>query len=351
MSTQALKAATIGADVRKAGKQIASQAGGATVAAFFEANKASIQAVLPAHIKPERMLKIALGAIRQVPQLLECTVESLFGATVLCSQLGLEPNTPMGQAYLIPFRNRKKGITEVQFIAGYKGLIDLARRSGQIESISARVVHENDDFDIQYGTVDEIMHRPALSDRGRIIGFYAVAKLKDGGKQFEFMSKAEIDIVMAGTQSKGAYGPWKDNYQEMGRKTVIRRLTKYLPMSIELATAAAVDARGEIDHGQALDNVLSGEYSVDDPEAPQASLGHEGEVIDTATGEVLTESHGVGDQNAPSFTFGDVAASLKNSVTRDQLDEAATLISTIPNPVHREQLNTLYEERAAALQV
>lgn len=272
------------AELRSKAKLPANKAGGNTVAAFFDANKASIKAVLPAHINPDRMMKIALGAIRQTPALLECSVQSLFGATVLCAQLGLEPNTPMGHCYLIPFKNRKKGITEVQFVAGYKGLIDLARRSGQIESISARVVHENDDFDIQYGTVDEIVHRPTMSaQQGPIVGFYAVAKLKDGGKQFEFMSKAQIDEVMRGTQSKGGYGPWKDNYPEMGRKTVIRRLTKYLPMSIELATATAVDARADIDGGQALDQVLEGDYSVEDPDG---LAGH----VDEETGEVMEPS-------------------------------------------------------------
>lgn len=252
------------AELRSAGKQVARQAGGGTVAAFFEANKDAIKAVLPQHMTPDRMLKIALRALRTTPKLMDCTIESLFGSVVSCAQLGLEPNTPQGHVYLIPFENRKKQQTEVQVIIGYKGLIDLARRSGEIVSISSRVVYSNDKFSLLLGTDDQIEHVPEiLKERGAVVGFYAVAKLKDGGVQFEFMSKREVDDVMKSTQSRGNYGPWKDHYEEMGRKTVIRRLCKYLPMSIELATATALDGRAERGEAQGLSQVLEGaDYNV-----------------------------------------------------------------------------------------
>lgn len=265
-------------ELRKQSKLPAKQAGGGNVQAFFEHNKPTLVAVLPKHLSAERMLKIALGALRTTPKLMECTVESLFGAIVTCSQLGLEPNTPMGHAYLIPFGNRKANRTDVQLIIGYKGLVDLARRSGQIESISARVVHENDEFDVEYGTVDEIRHRPLIfGDRGAVIGVYAVGKLKDGGRQFEFMSVDEVNRIRDGSQgyqSAIRYNrtdhPWQAFWQEMAKKTAIRRLCKYLPMSIEMASAVALDGAAEAGKTPRYEDALQGEFTIDDPDAPVA---------------------------------------------------------------------------------
>lgn len=275
-------------DIRRAGKLVAKQAGGGTVASFFNANKETLKALLPAHMTPERMMKIALGALRTTPKLMDCTIESLFGSVVVCAQMGLEPNTPQGHIYLIPFENRRKQSTEVQIIVGYKGLIDLARRSGQIESLSSRVVHERDEFDIDYGTSDQIVHKPFLrGDRGKIVGFYAVAKLKGGGVQFEFMSVAEVNAVRDGSQGyqtakrfNKTNTPWISNYEEMGKKTVIRRLTKYLPMSIELANAVALDGRAEGGETQGLDRVLDGDFTVlPDGEEPEAEEGDQGDGV------------------------------------------------------------------------
>ena len=261
------------AELRKQAKLPAKQAGGSTVAKFFEVNKASIQAVLPRHVSPERMLKIALGALRTTPKLMECTTESLFGAVVQCAQLGLEPNTPMGHAYLIPFRNTQKNRTDVQVIIGYRGLIDLARRSGQIVSIAAHAVHENDEFSYEYGLEEKLVHRPAEGDRGEITHFYAVAKLKDGGHAFEVMSRAEVEKIRDNSNNyKFARDKrktvWGQYFSEMGRKTVIRRLFKYLPVSIEMATASALDAKASAGEDQQLDAVLEGDYQVLDEDAP-----------------------------------------------------------------------------------
>ena len=251
------------ADLSRRANLPAKQAGGGTVAEFFQQNKSSMAAVLPKHVSPDRMLKIALQAIRTTPALMECTTKSLMGAVIQCATMGLEPNTVLGHAYLVPFKNRKEGRTDVQVVIGYKGLVDLARRSGQIESIAAHAVYEADEFNVALGTEDSIRHAPELSgDRGKPIAFYAVAKLKGGGHAFEVMSRYEVDMVMRSTQSKGAYGPWKDHYVEMGRKTVIRRLSKYLPLSVEFATAAALDGMAEAGQPQGLDGVLDGSCTV-----------------------------------------------------------------------------------------
>ena len=248
--------------LKQRAKLPARQAGGTTVAEFFAANKQSIEAVLPRHINADRMLKVALGAIRQVPKLMECTVESLFGAVIQCAQLGLEPNTPMGFAHLIPYQNRKANRTDVQVIIGYRGLIDLARRSGQIVSIAAHAVYDRDDFEFAYGLDEQLVHRPAMGERGEILAFYAVAKLVGGGHAFEVMSRADVDRIKASTQSRGEYGPWKTNYEEMGRKTVTRRLFKYLPTSIEVAVASTLDQMADENEPQNLQAALSGEWSV-----------------------------------------------------------------------------------------
>ena len=270
-------------DLRATSKMVAKDAGFGSVKAFFESQKGTLLAVLPKHVSADRMLKIALGAMRTTPKLMNCTVESLMGAIVQCSQLGLEPNTPLGHAYLIPFDKKAKVrdkwevvSTEVQIVFGYKGLIDLSRRSGQIVSISAHEVCANDDFQYEYGLDEKLVHKPALGDRGDVIAFYAVAKLVGGGHAFEVMSQKQItDIRDASEGWKSAVrmkkegdSVWGKHFIQMGRKTALRRLFNYLPVSIEMATASALDGQASMGESQALDSVLTGEYSVVDDDAP-----------------------------------------------------------------------------------
>ncbi|MDN7609871.1 recombinase RecT [Burkholderia multivorans] len=260
------------AKLKQTSKMVARDAGIGSVKQFFESQKGTLAAVLPRHVSPDRMLKIALGALRTTPKLMECTVESLMGAVVQCSQLGLEPNTPLGHAYLIPFEKKKKvggeWVTEkveTQIVIGYKGLIDLARRSGQVVSIAAHAVYEHDHFDYAFGLDEKLEHKPAMSARGRVIAFYAVAKLVGGGHAFEVMSAEQVNEIRDASQNyKFARDKektvWGQHYEEMGRKTVLRRLFKYLPVSIELASAAALDDVGASGRSQALDTVLDGDY-------------------------------------------------------------------------------------------
>lgn len=242
--------------------------------------KAQMALALPKHMTSDRLARIALTEIRKVPTLAKCDQTSFLGAIMQCAQLGLEPGGALGHAYLLPFENRKKGITEVQFIVGYRGMIDLARRSGQIVSLTARTVHENDEFIYQYGLSEDLKHVPATGERGALQYVYAVAKLKDGGVQFEVMSRSDIDKVRA--QSKaGNYGPWQTHYDEMAKKTVIRRLFKYLPVSIELATAVTMDEKADAGLGQDNSSILTGEYSTVD-DTVQENLPSN---VDASTGE------------------------------------------------------------------
>ena len=190
-----------------------------------------------------------------------------------CAQLGLEPGGALGHAYLIPFDKRQKingrwetVSTEAQLIIGYRGMIDLARRSGQILSISARTVHVNDKFSYSYGLEETLEHSPCeTGDRGELTHVYAVARLKDGGVQFEVMSRADVEKVRALSKA-GSSGPWVDHFDEMAKKTVIRRLFKYLPVSIELQKAVVMDERAEAGLSQDNAAVITGEYSVVDDE-------------------------------------------------------------------------------------
>lgn len=175
--------------------------------------------------------------------------------------MGLEPNTALGHAYLVPFKNRKQERTDCQLIIGYKGLIDLARRSGNIISIAAHEVCEQDYFEWEYGIDEKLSHRPAPGDRGKVIYFYAIAHMKDGGHAFEVMSRQDVEIVMRSSQSGGRYGPWKDHFIPMGRKTVVRSLAKWLPLSIEVATAVAMDEVADTGGDQNMGSVLEGEWS------------------------------------------------------------------------------------------
>ena len=267
-------------------KMTGTEAGIGNVKSFMESQTSSLRAVLPKHVDADRMVKLALGAMRTTPKLLNCNVESFMGAVVTCSSLGLEPNTPLGHAYLIPFENRQKGTTDVQIVFGYKGLIDLARRSGQIVSIAAHEVCQNDEFHFSYGLDEKLIHKPALTGRGEPIAFYAVAKLVGGGYAFEVMGRDQIEEIRDASQNykfareKGKT-VWGQHFVEMGRKTVLRRLFKYLPVSIELATAANIDSNTEAGKAGNYEEALKGEYSV----MPDDALAALPDNVDGDTGE------------------------------------------------------------------
>ncbi|UOF90826.1 recombination protein RecT [Fodinisporobacter ferrooxydans] len=211
-----------------------------TIAAYLKKMEPTFAEVLPKHIDKERLLRIALTTIRTNPKLLECTIPSLMASVMQSATLGLEPGL-LGHCYFLPFKNNRTGTSEVQFIIGYKGMIDLARRSGNIQSISAHEVYENDFFELIYGLDENLKHIPwhTRSDErfdqpGMIRGAYMVAKFKDGGHYIHYMPKQEIDLHRARSKSANN-GPWVSDYIEMCKKTVVRSGWKWLPISIEMA--------------------------------------------------------------------------------------------------------------------
>lgn len=219
--------------------QTQTQAKGKTIDDLLKQMAPAMSEALPKHMSVDRLSRLAMTTIRTNPALKEADMGSLLGAVMQSAQLGLEPGL-MGHCYLLPFKNKNKGITEVQFIIGYKGMIDLARRSGHIKSIYAHAVYSNDEFEYQLGLNADLIHKPAMENRGDFIGAYAVAHFKDGGYQFEFMSKSDID-KRKGRSKASKFGPWVTDYDEMAKKTVVRAMFKYLPISIEHQEQIAYD--------------------------------------------------------------------------------------------------------------
>lgn len=320
------------------------------IAHLLMQKKGEIAKMLPKHLNSERLLKVAQIAATTTPTLAKCDVASLVGAIGQCAQMGLEPNTVLGHAYLVPFNTKRKDangserwVNSVQVIIGYKGLIDLARRSGQIVSIAAHEVCANDKFELVYGLDEKLNHTPAMGDRGEVIGFYSVAKLKDGGHCFEFMSRHQVEQIMRATQSKGGYGPWKDHFTEMGRKTVIRRLAKYLPLSIEFQTAAALDGMGEAGKDQHLDTI-DGEFTILGDDAPAITDESGSEQVNSDTGEITHAQSA-----APAFGYDDVFAKLRAAKDSDELYAAADLIGQITDKKQAAKLNAMFDERNSEL--
>jgi len=209
------------------------------------ANKKQIEMALPKHITADRIMRIALTECRKNPALLECTRESFMGAIIQTAQLGLEPGSALGHAYLVPFKKKKEGITEVQLIIGYRGMMNLAYRSESVSHVIARAVYEGDKFTFRYGFDEALDHHPDPDAMGnKLTHAYAIVFLKGGGKIFEVMELKEINAARARSKSADD-GPWVTDYEAMAKKSVVRKLFKYMPVSIELQNAIGIDEAGD----------------------------------------------------------------------------------------------------------
>lgn len=236
-----------------------------TIKDWIKVMEPEIKKALPSVITPERFTRMALTAISVNPKLAECTPQSFMGALMNAAQLGLEPNTPLGQAYLIPFENKRQvngkwtKVPEVQFQIGYKGLIDLAHRSGEFLSIQAHEVYENDDFDYEYGLDPKLYHKPSMTNRGNVICYYAIYKLKNGGNGFEVMSKEDIaEHAKKYSQSFNSnYSPWTKNFDEMAKKTILKKVLKYAPIKTDFQRNIAEDSTIKTDISEDMSDVPS----------------------------------------------------------------------------------------------
>ena len=249
---------------------------GKTMQEYIKAMEGEIKKALPSVITPERFTRMILSALSVNPKLSSCTPKSFLGAMMSAAQLGLEPNTPLGQAYLIPYRN--KGIDVVQFQIGYKGLIDLAYRSGEVEVVQAQVVYENDEFECEYGLEPKLVHKPADKDRGNAIKVYAMFKTKSGGYGFEVMSMDDIKKhAQKHSQSySSSCSPWKTNFEEMAKKTVLKNVLKYAPMKSDFV-------RGVVQDGTIKSEISEDMYDVNDEVVYDTDYVE----VDSTTGEVI----------------------------------------------------------------
>lgn len=209
--------------------------------AYLKAMTPAISEALPKSngMSAERLSRITLTTLRQNPKLLECSIESLLAAVLQSAQLGLEPNL-LGSCYFIPYKGT------VSFQIGYKGLIDLVCRKGEVLSIVAQEVREGDYFHYEFGRNETLKHIPAPnSERGEIQYFYAYANLKNGGFTFQVMHISDIEKIRNEYSISYKYDQknsiWVKHFEAMAIKTIIKKLIKLLPVSVETQSAVAHD--------------------------------------------------------------------------------------------------------------
>ncbi len=242
-----------------------------TIFDVIQAGAKQFATALPKHINSDRFVRIAITTIRQNPKLAQCNQESLLGALMVSAQLGLEPGV-LGQCYLIPYGR------ECQFQIGYKGMIELLRRSGQLKDIYAYSVYENDEFEMTYGLDRDLKHKPNLQNKGNFIGCYCVAVLKDDARAFEYMTKDEIEAHGKKFSKTYGNGPWKTDFEAMAHKTVVKKMLKWLPLSVEFLEMANRDEKT---------------FKVADEktgETEEIIVLEDGMVVNGETGEVIQDS-------------------------------------------------------------
>lgn len=275
----------------KASNSLQAGGGKGSMQQLIKQMEGEIRKALPSVLTPDRFTRIVLSALSTNPKLAETTPKSFLAAMMTAAQLGVEPNTPLGQAYLIPYRNH--GVLECQFQLGYKGMIDLAYRSGEVSTISAHTVYSNDEFDYELGLNPTLRHIPARADRGNPVFVYAVFRTKDGGYGFEVMSMEDARAHAKRYSKAYNSGPWQTNFEEMAKKTAMKKALKYAPMKSDFVRAIAQDETirttiSEDMYSVPDETVYSEEYSIED--APE---------VDPNTGEIKDEP-----QELPDNLFG-----------------------------------------------
>jgi recombination protein RecT len=235
---------------------------------LLEKLRPQLKSLLPKHIEPDRMIRFAINAIRSNPRLLEADPRSFMMALLHCAIYGLEPNTPMHEASLIPFMVTTKDAAgnytkrmEVQVIAEYYGLMKLGRNTGEIASIEARPVFQNDEFEVDYGSSQPLKHKPCLDgDRGELRCSYCRVTFKDPliPPYIEVMTADDIAAVRKSSKmATNPDGPWVKSPDQMWRKSPIRRAFKYLPKSPELARFMATDDQADAGEPQQYDEEIT----------------------------------------------------------------------------------------------
>lgn len=321
---------------------------------LLESRKAEIANALPQHITADRVIRLALTEFQKNAQLRECSMSSIYSGIIQASQLGLEIGV-LGQAYLVPYNVKKKDKNgreswrkEAQMIPGYKGLISLARRSGDVTSIESHIVYEKDFFDLSLGIDTKIEHKPfLLGDRGEPRLVYGVAHFKDGSHHFEWMTMQQVNQIRARSKAKDS-GPWVTDFDQMVRKTLIRRMMNYLPMSIELAAALQVDEAVELGKRAAIEGDFNVITTDDDDEAAAAAAAAAATPVSgTVVGSgAATDAASATDDKSQAAASGapDIAALIEEAeaLANKGSDLCLDLCRSLPD-VDRERIQAIYQ--------
>lgn len=262
----------------------------ATLKDLVEARKNEIARVLPSVLPADQFTRLTLNALINTKHLAECDMASFYSSIMTCAQLGLKPNVN-GEGYLLPYFNNKQKKYNCQFIPGYKGLMMLARRSGEIASIDAQTVYENDTFDLSYGFEPCLVHKPLLTgDRGAVKGFYAAVILKDGGKNAFYMSVDDAKKYGQKYSKSFNNGPWQTDFEAMAKKSCLRQVLKYCPCSSDVQKA--IDAENKYDdNGYADTSFLDGMEEIEEVQEGAESV--EMEVGEDGQARIVVDEDGV----------------------------------------------------------
>lgn len=251
-----------------------------TVADLIRTKGKAFAEALAGSIDVDLFTSAAVGAIRSNPQLAQASELSLLNSLLKCAQLGLVPNT-LGEAYIVPYK-LKTGETVAELIIGYQGLVSLIRRSGFVTSIQTGVVRSGDVFEFEFGLEEKLRHVPNQEERGEITYFYAYALFTGGGRAFEVMTVDDVKRVRdkaPGSRKPGS--PWQEHFEEMGRKTVLRKFSKWLPKSTRVLRGIEYDAEGkDIDARHSLGSDLYLGTTGDLPASLPPSEGFDAEPSD-----------------------------------------------------------------------
>ena len=234
---------------------------------FLDARMGQIQRWVREGVRPEALVRFTLMDMSTNQKLRECTPDSIYLGLLACAVTGLEPGALKGEAYLVPFAGK------ATFIPGWKGLVKQVRRSREVRGIAANVVRAKDTFDLDLGTNNSLIHKPAMdSDRGDIIGAYAIATFTAGYHEIEWMDRSDLDRIQKVAESRGRSPAWKDWADQMQRKSVIRRLAKRLPLGSDYYVALALEQAHDEDRSQAeiLDIETEGAATHSEQQAAQA---------------------------------------------------------------------------------
>jgi recombination protein RecT len=266
--------------IQKAGEQ--------TALAFIQSHRADFIRVIPKHLTPERLLRIAESSIRRSPDIAICTPASIVRSVMEASILGLEPGV-LGDGWLIAYNvSVKQGgdwhkVKECQFQPGYQGLTKLAIQSKSVASINVGAVYADDVLDYALGSSPYLKHRPSLAVRAvdtKAILYYCAIKLVSGGKQLTVMSLADVERIRQMSMSKNSdRSPWSKHFEQMGIKTVVKRALKMVPKSPEVSRGIAMDDRREIGESSKdlfvpdlLPEHIPGEEAQEEKDAVQAAV-------------------------------------------------------------------------------